>query len=91
MLRHSPHLTASLLVPSFSNYLSNLDIVEPTFQRFFSFTAELSERDCWASLSCPKDQESAVIDAFSEFTVFLASLLTYRNPLSNSTTLAFMS
>ena len=72
MLRHSPHLTASLLVPSFSNYLSNLDMVEPTFQRFLSFTAELSERDCWVYLSCPKEQQSAVIDAFSEFTVFLA-------------------
>lgn len=71
MLRHSPHLTASLLVPSFSNYLSDLDMVEPTFQRFLSFTAELSERDCWVYLSCPKEQQSAVIDAFSEFTVCL--------------------
>ena len=72
MFRSFPRLTASILIPSFSHYLSNLDMVEPTFQRFLSFTTEMSERDCWVYLSCPKDQQSAVIDAFSEFTVCLA-------------------
>lgn len=72
MLRHSPCITASLLVPSFPNYLSDLDIVEPTFQRFLSFITEISERGCWVYLSCPKEQQSAVIDAFSEFTVCFA-------------------
>lgn len=72
MFRQAPRLTATILIPSFSNYVPNLDVIEPTFQKFLAFTAELSERDCWVYLSCPKAQQSAVINAFSTFAVLFA-------------------